>query len=338
MISGHPPLHFDLSTFDIYGTVAAGAQLHLIPPELSVLPHRLAGFIRDSELTQWFSVPSILNHLAKFDVIQWDDFPALRRLLWCGEKFPAPALIHWMHRLPHVDFFNLYGPTETTIASSCYRVPRCPESATAEIPIGEPCQGERLLVLNERMRPVKPGETGDLYIAGVGLSPGYWRDPEKTSEVFLADPEGSDNRIYRTGDLAKIGDDGYIYLLGRSDSQIKSRGCRIELGEIESAVHCAPGVQEAAIVAIDSPGLEGTAICCAYVACPDSGASTQSLKKHLAEHLPSYMVPTHWMALERMPRNGNGKIDRPGLKEQFQQLADGAARPEQGAKEVANVA
>jgi non-ribosomal peptide synthetase component F len=116
-ISGHPPLHFDLSTFDIYGTVAAGAQIHLLPLEVSLLPHRLADFIRDSGLTQWFSVPSALLGIAKYDVVRHNDFPALRRLLWCGEKFPVPALIYFMKRLPRVDFFTLYGPTEATIAS-----------------------------------------------------------------------------------------------------------------------------------------------------------------------------------------------------------------------------
>jgi len=221
-ISSHPPLHFDLSTFDIHGTVAVGAQLHLVPPELNILPHRLAAFIRGSELTQWFSVPSILNHMAKFDVVRENDFPSLRRLLWCGEKFPTPALIYWMRRLPHVSFVNLYGPTEATIASSFYRVPQCPEDDTAEIPIGEPCEGEQLRVVDGRMQPVGPGVTGDLYIAGVGLSPGYWRDPQKTSEVFLGDPSSGDpsNRVYKTGDLARIGDDGLIYLVGRSEQGI----------------------------------------------------------------------------------------------------------------------
>ena len=318
-ISGHPPFHFDLSTFDIYGATAAGAQLHLVPPELNILPHRLAAFIRQSELTQWFSVPSILNHMAKFDVVRRNDFPSLRRLLWCGEKFPAPGLIYWMRRLPHVSFVNLYGPTETTIASSYYRVPRCPDDETVEIPIGEPCEGEQLLVLDERLQPAGPGEIGDLYIAGVGLSPGYWRDPQKTDAVFLAGPEGADptRRIYKTGDLARIGNDGLIYLVGRSDSQIKSRGYRIELGEIEAAVHAVPEVRDAAVVAVEAPGLEGMAVCCAYVPSPGCELSTRSLKTSLASVLPSYMLPSYWMVLDRMPHNGNGKTDRSWLKEQF---------------------
>ena len=318
-ISGHPPLHFDLSTYDIYGTLGSGAELHLAPPELNLLPNKLADFIRRSELTQWFSVPSALNHMAKFDVVKPNDFPTLKRLLWCGEKFPTPGLIYWMKRLPQVSFTNLYGPTEATIASSYYRVPACPRDETAEIPIGVACDGEELLVLDEQMRPTGPDEVGDLYIAGVGLSPGYWRDPEKTRAAFLTRPGSSDpnDRIYRTGDLARVGMDGLVYLLGRADSQIKSRGYRIELGEIEAALHAIDGLRESAVVAVETSGLEGNVICCAYVPAQGSSMSEQDLKGHLAQALPHYMIPARWLALDRMPLNGNGKIDRPQLRKQF---------------------
>lgn len=323
-ISGHPPLHFDLSTFDVYGTIAAGAQIHLLAPEMSLLPHRLAEFIRDSELTQWFSVPSILNHMARTDVVRQGDFPSLERLLWCGEKFPTPGLVYWMRRLPHARFVNLYGPTEATIASSYYEVPCCPENETEEIPIGEPCAGELLLVLDEQLRPAPVNEVGDLYIGGVGLSPGYWNDPERTREMFFKNPfsaapdsAGMARRIYKTGDLARMGSDGMIYLVGRSDTQIKSRGYRIELGEIETALHTIPGVEDAAVVAIDADGFESTAICCAYVTALGSDVSPQKLRHHLTRALPSYMIPSRWMAFERLPLNGNGKIARNILKEQF---------------------
>jgi amino acid adenylation domain-containing protein len=318
-ISGHPPLHFDLSTFDIYGTIAAGAQIHLLPPEASLLPNRLAEFIRASELTQWFSVPSILNHMARTDVVRQDDFPSLERLLWCGEKFPTPGLMYWMRRVPHARFVNLYGPTEATIASSYYHVPECPRDEKDEIPIGEPCAGELLLVLDEQLRPAPANEIGDLYIGGAGLSPGYWRDPEKTRQAFLRNPFTADpsGRIYKTGDLARMGDDGLIYLLGRSDTQIKSRGYRIELGEIETALHTVPGVQDAAVVAVDAEGFEGLTICCAYVPTPGSNLSPKTLRQHLTRALPSYMIPARWMEFDRLPLNGNGKIARPVLKEQF---------------------
>jgi amino acid adenylation domain-containing protein len=318
-ISQQTPLHFDLSTFDIFGTLCAGAELHLVPAELNLLPHKLAQFMRESRLTQWFSVPSVLNYMAKFDVVGQNDFPALRRLLWCGEVMPTPTLIHWMRRLPHVRFTNLYGPTETTIASSYYTVPRCPADPREHIPIGTACDGEELLVLDGEQRPVATGDVGNLYIRGAGLSPGYWRDPEKTRSVFLPYPGGADpdDRIYKTGDLARRGKDGLFYFLGRVDTQIKSRGYRIELGEIETALHSLPGLQESVVIATQSDGFEGWQICCAYVPAPDGSISVEGLRKSLAELVPGYMLPARWMRYDVLPKNANGKIDRPRLKSEF---------------------
>lgn len=322
-ISGHPPLHFDLSTFDVYGTFAAGAQLHLVPPQLNLLPHKMAEFIRGAELTQWFSVPSLLSYMAKFDVVRWNDFPRLQRLLWCGESFPTPSLIYWMKRLPHVSFTNLYGPTEATIASSYHTVPQCPNDATAPTPIGVGCDGEQLLVLDEDMTPSLPGQIGDLYIGGVGLSPGYWNDPEKTKSAFLPNPFSAEpDRIYKTGDLASVGKDGLVYLHGRADSQIKSRGYRIELGDIEAALHATPGVRECAVVAIDTDGFEGAVICCSLV--PEHGFDfdPRVLRQQLSQQLPQYMLPSHWIPKTALPLNGNGKVDRPKLREEFRQLRE----------------
>lgn len=322
-VSSHPPLHFDLSTFDIYATLGAGAQLHMVPAELNLLPNRTADFIRRHELTQWFSAPSLLNYMAKHDVVAQGDFPALKRLLWCGEVFPTPALRHWMTRLPHVSFTNLYGPTEATVASSYYTVPGRPPHDDTPIPIGTPCDGEQLLVLNDNLQPAPPGEAGALFIAGVGLSPGYWRDEKKTSEVFIE--TDSYGRIYRTGDLAKVGEGGLIYFLGRADSQIKSRGYRIELGEIETALNALGLLRECAVVAVNSDGFEGTAICCAYAPLPGVGGNPTTLRQALRRTLPSYMLPSHWICFERLPQNGNGKIDRRALREQFQQSLSQAA-------------
>ena len=317
-ISQHTPLHFDLSTFDVYCTLSTGAELHLVPPELNLLPHKLAHFIRERELTQWFSVPSVFNFMAKFDVVAPNDFPSLRRALWCGEAIPTPTLIHWMRRLPHVRFTNLYGPTETTVASSYYTVASCPTDPRSPIPIGTACDAEELLLLDERMAPVPRGEVGDLYIGGAGLSPGYWRDAEKTRNAFVPRPGSSnpEDRIYRTGDLGRQGNDGLFYFLGRRDTQIKSRGYRIELGEIEAALHALAGLRESAVVAIQSEGFEGSIICCAY-APADESVTVESLRKRLAGLLPSYMLPARWLRYEVLPKNANGKIDRPRLKSDF---------------------
>jgi amino acid adenylation domain-containing protein len=312
-VSCHPPLHFDLATFDFFGASAVGAQLHLVAPELSLLPNKLAEFIRNSQLTQWFSVPSVLNYMAQFDVLKFNDFPSLKRLLWCGEVFPTAALAYWMKRLPHVSFTNLYGPTESTIASSYYTVPACPTDCAEAIPIGRACDGEELMVLDSQLHAVPKGEVGDLYIGGAGLSPGYWNNPAATDSAFFS--ANGHGRIYRTGDLAKVGEDGLIRFVGRADTQIKSRGYRIELGEIEVALNALPEVKECAIVAIPTDGFENNLICCAYIAQDKAGAT--ELRRRLAAVLPAYMLPSQWKALSALPKNANGKIDRRKIQELF---------------------
>jgi acyl-coenzyme A synthetase/AMP-(fatty) acid ligase len=222
-----------------------------------------------------------------------------------------------MERLPHVQFTNLYGPTETTIASSYHTIAQCPQNETAPIPIGTACDGEELLVLNDGLERVPPGVAGNLFIGGVGLSPGYWNDPETTARAFLRSPFSSDpsDRIYRTGDLAKLGDDGLVYFLGRNDTQIKSRGYRIEIGEIEAALNAISGLQESAVVAIGGP--DTTIICCAYVPARGTDLSPAALRKLLSDSLPHYMLPMRWRSYSALHKNSSGKIDRRMLKDEF---------------------
>jgi amino acid adenylation domain-containing protein len=313
-VSGHTPLHFDLSTYDIFGAYAAGAELHVVPLETALLPHRLAEFIRRSRLTQWFSVPSVLNYMAKVDALRLNDFPDLRRVMWCGEVLPTPVLIHWMRRLPHVRFTNLYGPTETTIASSYHDVPACPDEPTAHIPVGRACEGEELLLIDD-----------EICIGGVGLSPGYWRDPAKSAAAFVPHPSRPGERVYRTGDLGRLRPDGLIELIGRADTQIKSRGYRIELGEIEAALSSLAELRDGAVVAIPSQGFEQWQICCAYVPMPGQAVGPAALRGALTRLIPGYMMPARWSAYDALPRNANGKIDRPRLKQAFQAMEACAA-------------
>jgi len=326
-ISQHAPLRFDISTFDIFGTLWSGAELHLVPPDLNLLPHKLAHFIRDRRLTQWFSVPSVLNLMAKFDVLHERDFPNLKRVLFAGEVLPTSTLIYWMQRVPHARFTNLYGPTETTISSSYYTLSACPSSEREPIPIGTACAGEELLLLDEQRESVAPGDIGEIYVRGVGVSPGYWRDPDRTRDAFLDDEHG---RLYKTGDLGRRGADGLLYYAGRADSQIKSRGYRIELGEIEAALNSLPHVRECAVVAIQSEGFEGTLICCAFAPAPSSDLTAKRLRTLLRERLPAYMIPARWLRYDELPKNNNGKTDRPRIKQAFETLDLGAAPPHSG--------
>jgi amino acid adenylation domain-containing protein len=327
-LSGHSPLHFDLSMFDIFGALSVGAELHLVSPECNLLPSRLATWIRESRVTQWFSVPSALNYMAKFEAVGERDFPHLKRILWCGEVLAVPALRYWMTRVPHATFTNLYGPTETTIASSYYRVEAPPGSDTATIPIGRACGDEKLLVLDEDLHEAPPEQVGDLYIGGAGLSPGYWRSPEQTAGAFitLQTAAGRDERLYRTGDLARADRHGLIYFVGRKDMQVKSRGYRIELGEIETALHKVESLCESAVVAVPTNGFDGVRICCSYVPRDDLSITPAILRAELTPLLPAYMIPTHWEKRDVLPKNSAGKIDRQTLKAFWLQNGTAVAR------------
>lgn len=322
-ISQHPPLRFDVSTFDIFGALWAGAQLHMVPRELSLLPHRLAQFIREENLTQWFSVPSVMNLMARFDVIQTNDFPSLQRVIFAGEVLPTPTLRYWMKRVTQASFTNLYGPTETTIASSYHTVRSCPENDDAPIPIGRPCRGEELLLLDEELRPVTETDTvADLYIRGQGVTAGYWRDRDKTADAFV---EKDGHRLYRTGDRAWRDADGLFYYVGRADAQVKMRGYRIELGEIEAAFNALPEIRESIVVAIDSDGFESITICCAYSTAPGASVTGTELRSRLAEKLPSYMIPARMAAYGKLPRNTSGKYDRAAITADFKEQREPTA-------------
>ena len=311
-LSGHTALTFDLSVFDIFVTFRAGAELHLVPPRTRLMPHEVARFIEERKLTLWFSVPSQLAYVAHFDALGSQDLTSLRHVVWCGDVLSAPSLLYWKRTLPGVTFTNLYGPTETTVASSYYVVPESFDDPTASIPIGAACAGEELLVLDENLVGVPEGAVGDLYIGGVGLSPGYWRDPVRTDQVFLPDPRSphGPERLYRTGDRGRVGPDGAVEFLGRADFQIKTAGYRVEPAEVESAVLALPAVTACVVAAVTVDDFSGSAIGCVYVPAPDSSPRVGEMKRRLGRTLPSFMVPSRWLAVDRLPLDGRGKVDR----------------------------
>jgi amino acid adenylation domain-containing protein len=318
-LSQHAPLASYLCILDIHAALWTGAESHLVPAELNLMPHKLAQFIRTSELTQWFSVPSVLHRMASFDLVRHGDFASLRRVLFAGEVLPTPTLMHWMDRLPHATFSNLYGTTETTLAGTCHTLVAAPANRRDPIPIGTACAGAQILLLDDRLQPVPDDEIGHLYIGGARLSPRYWHDPEKTRSAFLPMPgsEPSGLRIHKTGDLARRGADGLLYFVGRADTQIVRHGHRIALGEIDAALQTLASLREAAAVAIDSADVDDPLICCAYVPTPQGPASVEALRQSLAQLLPDEMLPARWMHLDTLPLNASGKIDRQLLKQSF---------------------
>ena len=310
-ISGHPPLHFDLSTFDIYGTFLAGAELHLVPAAANLMPNKLAALIRDSELTQWFAVPSIFTYMAKFDAFEHGDFPSLERVIWCGEVLPTPILMHWMERLPHATFTNLYGRPRRRSRAATTRCRRSRRARRSPCRSASPARARSCSSSTRSCSTSPPGEIGDLFIAGVGLSPGYWRDEEKTAAAFVPTHAIAGERIYRTGDLAKVREDGLVDFLGRADSQIKSRGYRIELGEIETALNALDDIRECAVVGVETGGFEGTAICCAYAPAKGDSADPTEIREQSRKRSPPTCSP-RWLSAGRAPEERQ-RQDRPAL-------------------------
>ena len=204
---------------------------------------------------------------------------------------------------------NMYGPTETTVWSSTYTV----TGSEATIPIGRPIANTALYVLDRRMQPLPVGTPGDLYIGGRGVARGYWNRPDLTAERFVSDPfDGSDGRLYRTGDVAAYRPDGNVEFLGRGDDQVKLRGYRIELGEIEALLDAHPDVDRSVVIAReDAPGDQRLV---AYVTpAAGSGVPVAALREYLRAKLPEFMVPAHFVAMCELPLTPSLKIDRKAL-------------------------
>ncbi|HEX7965187.1 MAG TPA: AMP-binding protein [Gammaproteobacteria bacterium] len=207
-LASHAPLSHPLSLYDSFGSFAAGAELHLVPAEHALLPKRLAEWTRSSGITHWSSLTDVLDHMARLDVVRPWDFPDLRRVQWHGESLPTGSLDYWMRHLPHVEFTGFRGPVEAGIAGSYHTVVTFPEPDEAQ-PYGIACGTGELLLLDHNFQEVRPGETGDLYIKGPGLSSGYWGESEASASAFpRLDRIG---RVYRTGERLRRGQDGRLY-------------------------------------------------------------------------------------------------------------------------------
>ncbi len=293
---------FDVSVAELFGTLAWGGKLVLAENalELATLgePVVLASM-----------VPTAAAELLRSGGIP----PAVRTLNLGGEPLPAD-LARGLYALGTVErVANLYGPTEDTTYSTYARV----ERGAGVVTLGRPLPGTRAYVLDAEMEPVPPGVAGELYLAGDGLARGYAGRPELTAERFLPDPFGSaGSRAYRVMDRVRRRPDGELEYLGRMDQQVKVRGFRIEPGEIEAALRAHPGVREAAAVARGdaASGVAGGRRLVAYVVPADGAAPVAAeLRAHLREHVPEYMVPSAFVALDALPLTPGGKLDRLAL-------------------------
>jgi amino acid adenylation domain-containing protein len=315
-VSNHAPFHFDLSVFDLFTSILAGATIVLVPASLSVFPLNLAKFIAEQRITIWYSVPSVLIRLVLHGRLPQHDFAALRTVLFAGEVFPIKYLRQLMAEVPHARYYNLYGPTETNVCTY-YAVPELAPDRIEPLPIGKACANSEVFVINDRHEVAAPGQTGELCVRGPSLMQGYWGVPEKSQEVlvpYTLKAEFGPKMIYRTGDLVCQAPDGNYVFLGRRDNMIKSRGYRIELGEIETALYSHPDIEEAAVIALPDDEI-GNQIKGVIVTRQGVELSKSALERFCAERIPKYMIPGIIEFCDTLPKTSTGKIDKNRLRQ-----------------------
>jgi D-alanine--poly(phosphoribitol) ligase subunit 1 len=316
VISNHAPLYFDNSTFDLYTAFKIGATLHLVHEELNAVIPLLVKWLSERKITTFFCVPSVLTLLLKSRRLKEDSFPHLRHLICAGEVLPAEVLSEWMKRYPHVQFTNMYGPTEITVDCSFHIVHQTPDEKSTSIPIGKARKNMELFVRTPAGELSKSiGSEGELLVRGTSVAYGYLGDSERTNKAFIQNPQHDffHDTLYCTGDLVRIDEHNNFLFLGRSDDQIKFLGYRIELGEIEASIRVVSGVDECVVVFNNSANESEKEL--GALVSVTSSLSLDALRDALKLRLPSYMVPSRLiLCKDEFPRTPNGKYDRKAVK------------------------
>ena len=303
------PVSFDASTLEIWGPLLNGGRLVIMPPQACSLEDLGEAIRRNGVTVLWLTAG--LFHLMVDQRLE--ALRPVRQLLAGGDVLSPRHVRAVLEAFPDCTLINGYGPTENTTFTCCHSM-RYAGQAEEPIPIGRPISNTRVYILDEQMRPLPAGETGELYAGGDGVARGYLNRPEVTAEKFLPDPysEEPGARMYRTGDRARWREDGVVEFLGRLDDQVKVLGHRIEPGEIETVLGTHEGIGQVCVV--PQTAEDGSKrIVAYYVARQKGNASPQELRRFLAGRLPQYMIPAWFVQLDAFPLSPNGKVDRAAL-------------------------
>jgi amino acid adenylation domain-containing protein/non-ribosomal peptide synthase protein (TIGR01720 family) len=310
----HSPA-FDFSVWEIWGALLYGGRLEVVPFMTSRSPEDFYQLLVREGVTVLNQTPSAFRQLMAAEESLLGNAAStlrLRYVIFGGEALEMQSLVPWFER--HGDqkprLVNMYGITETTVHVT-YRPLGAADVKKGSV-IGVPIPDLEICILDNPMNPVPVGIPGEMFVGGAGLARGYLNRPELTAERFLMHShDGAEpRRLYRTGDLARFLPDGDVEYLGRIDQQVKIRGFRIELGEIESVLNAHPDIRESAVLAVEQHGSKRLI---AWIVCRGSGPNAEALRVHLREKMPDYMVPSDFVAVERMPVTTNGKLDRKAL-------------------------
>jgi amino acid adenylation domain-containing protein len=298
---------FDAATFEVWGALLNGARLVGFSQQEMLSPMVLAARLAREHVSILWLTSALFSAVAREAP---HALSGLRAVLTGGDKVDPRSVRTVLAQGGPVQVFNGYGPTETTTFAASCRLDTVDEAA-ASVPIGRGISQTRLHVLDEACHPAPIGMPGELYIAGDGVAAGYWNRPALTAERFVSLPAIDAGTLYRTGDLVRWNDEGQVEFIGRTDGQVKLRGFRVELGEIEARLRAHPLVEDVAVVARDE---DGDRRLVAYIV-RGSGAivSWDELRASLRDQLPEYMVPSAFVALDQLPLNANGKLERSRL-------------------------
>ncbi|CAK15503.1 non-ribosomal peptide synthetase [Pseudomonas entomophila] len=313
-------LSFDLSVYDFFGTLATGAAVVMLEPQLSLDPAHWAELIERHQVSLWNSVPALLGMLAEYLEGEGRVLPtSLRLAMLSGDWIPLALPERAWALRPGLQLMSLGGATEASIWSIGYPITQV-DPAWRSIPYGQALDHQRFHVLDDALQVRPTWVTGHLYIGGIGLAKGYWRDPALSARSFFDHPLTGE-RLYRTGDLGRRLPDGNIEFLGRDDNQVKVQGYRIELGEIETVLNRHPGVHSAVVRILGEAQAQKRLA--GYVLKADPALQAGDFNSYLADKLPAYMVPSSFTFVEAWPLSANGKVDKSRLPEPDQAQAGG---------------
>lgn len=297
-------LVFDASTFEIWGSLLNGVGLVLVDKTTILDSRKLEEALRRFGITTMFLTTALFLQLIDRNPAM---FKPVRQLFVGGELMSPKHFYRAAQECAPIRLSNIYGPTENTTFSTCYELK---EEREGPIPIGTPLGNSTVYVVNAHGKLQPAGAIGELWVGGDGVARGYLNRDDLTEKMFIDSPFVPGERIYKTGDLVRLCEDGQLEFVGRKDHQVKIRGYRMELGEIEARIHSHSQVKETLVT--DFEEAPGQKALCAYVVA-EGGLDAAGLRAYLAQLLPEYMVPGYFMFLERMPLTINGKIDRAKL-------------------------
>jgi amino acid adenylation domain-containing protein len=305
-------LTFDDAALEIFWPLLTGGRVALLDPGMHRDPEAIIDAVLRYDVSFLVLVSSMLSRI--LDVITPEQTQSMNCLRGCfggGEPLSTQLARRYMEKMPGT-LYNLWGATEVSIGSTLHACTEKDLAVDGQISIGQPLVNSRVYILDHNSQKVAAGVTGELFVAGKGVSRGYINDPERTGSFFTDDPFVAGERMYRTGDQAYFREDGSVQFVGRSDHQVKIRGIRVELGEIEAVLMADAAIKEAVVLLReDIPGIQRLT---AYVVLyPGRPKSVREIKEDLRQQLPAYMIPHFIVLLDELPLNSNSKLDRLAL-------------------------